>query len=657
MTSYVQKIAWLIPLLPFAAFWIILFFGYRLRKASALVAIAGIAGAFGLSLPCFIAMARGHDPVNVSFPWVQIGRLTVDLGYQIDPLTAVMLMVVTLIGSLIFIYSVGYMTDDPLFHRFFAYMSLFACAMLTLVMSNNFLMLYVGLGGVGLCSYLLIGFWFEKPSAMRAAKKAFLVTRTGDCGLALGIFLLFYLTGSVAFDPIFDAAHHSHIHETLFIAAAILIFFGAVGKSAQFPLHVWLPDAMEGPTPVSALIHAATMVAAGVYLVARSYPLFQLGGEHAIALSVVAWIGGITAFMAATIAVAQNDIKRVLAYSTISQLGYMMLGLGVGGYTAGVFHLMTHAFFKALLFLGSGSVILGFHHEQDMMKMGGLKKAMPYTFWTYFIGYLALAGIPPLAGFWSKDEILHHALEHNFPVFLLGAAAAFLTSFYMTRQMYLVFGGEQRDKHIHAHESPFVMTVPLMILAFFSAIIGIVCVHGQGFHHLVHFGQEPPAPFSLSVAGISTAIALLGIGLGWKLYGQKPLSAADEDPLLKIGRLYTFLQNKWYFDELYDTVVIRPLLRSARILYWVDQKLVDGTVNLVGIITIILARVHQLFDTYIVDGCVNLVGTVTRQMGFALRYLQTGSVQSYLCVLYTGVILFVVWQLYTGQHFSCPFLK
>jgi len=227
----------------------------------------------------------------------------------------------------------------------------------------------------------------------------------------------------------------------------------------------------------------------------------------------------------------------------------------------------------------------------------------------------------------------------------------------MTRQMYLVFGGEQRDKHIHAHESPFVMTVPLMILAFFSAIIGIVCVHGQGFHHLVHFGQEPPAPFSLSVAGISTAIALLGIGLGWKLYGQKPLSAADEDPLLKIGRLYTFLQNKWYFDELYDTVVIRPLLRSARILYWVDQKLVDGTVNLVGIITIILARVHQLFDTYIVDGCVNLVGTVTRQMGFALRYLQTGSVQSYLCVLYTGVILFVVWQLYTGQHFSCPFLK
>jgi len=652
VTSYLSNVPWLIPLLPFVAFWTILFFGYRLRKAAAIIAIAGMASAFVLSVPCFIAMVLGHEPVNVSVPWAHLGRLTVEVGYQIDALTAVMLMVVTLIGSLIFIYSVGYMAEDARFPLFFAYLSLFGCAMLMLVMANNFLMLYAGWEGVGLCSYLLIGFWFERPAAMRAAKKAFLVTRTGDCGLALGIFLLFYLTGSLAFDHIFSVAQNSPHREGLFIAAALLIFFGAVGKSAQFPLHVWLPDAMEGPTPVSALIHAATMVAAGVYLVARCYPLFALGGGHAPALRVVAWIGAVTAFMAATIAVAQNDIKRVLAYSTISQLGFMMLGLGVGGYTAGVFHLMTHAFFKALLFLGSGSVIIGCHHEQDMMKMGGLRRVMPYTFWSYLIGYLALAGIPPFAGFWSKDEILHHALEHNLPVFIIGMGAAFLTAFYMTRQMFLVFGGEPRDTHVHGQESPPVMTVPLIILAFFSAVIGLVSVWGHHFHRLVHWGEEAPSSLSIAVAASSTLIALLGIFLGWKLYGEKPLCSGDEDPLVRMGRLYIFLKNKWFFDELYNLIVIQPLLRATRAMFWVDQKLIDGTVNVVGVITILLSKIQHLLDAYVVDGCVNLIGYVTRSTGTALRYLQTGLVQSYLFVIYFAVVLLVVWQLFAGRHLA-----
>ncbi|MBI3920598.1 MAG: NADH-quinone oxidoreductase subunit L [Armatimonadetes bacterium] len=648
MSSGLLEYAWLIPVVPFIAFLIIVFCGHRLRNASAYVAIGGMAGAFLLAFPCFLVMARGAQPISHNFHWITLGNARIDLGYQVDSLTAVMLMVVTFIGSLIFIYSSGYMEGDPGYHRFFAYLSLFACAMLLLVLANNFVMLYAGWEGVGLCSYLLIGFWFEKPSAMRAAKKAFLVTRTGDCGLALGIFLLYSKTGSVSFEPIFSAARE-HPHEIVFTIAALLIFFGAVGKSAQFPLHVWLPDAMEGPTPVSALIHAATMVAAGVYLVARSYALFEAGGEHSIALQVVAWIGVITAFMAATIAVAQNDIKRVLAYSTISQLGFMMLGLGVGGYTAGVFHLMTHAFFKALLFLGSGSVIHGFHHEQDMMKMGGLKKVMPYTFATYFIGYLALAGVPPFAGFWSKDEILHHAMMHNFPIFLLGAAAAFLTAFYMTRQMCLVFAGQQRDTHIHAHESPAVMTVPLMVLALFSALIGLVGATGHSFHHFVHFGEEAPAPFSVPVALVSLFVAGAGIGLGWSLYGKKPLARPEDDPLLRLGKLYTFLENKWYFDEVYDKIVIQPLLWITRTLSRFDQKVIDGAVNLVGILTIIFSRLHQLFDLYIVDGMVNLVGIVTRKIGVTGRYLQTGLVQGYLLVVYLGVVVLVVWQLYAAK--------
>src|SRR3989441_1274469 len=412
----------LIPLLPFLAFWLIVFRGRRLPGEGAYVAVGALALSGLLSL-VILGQVMFGGRYQASMVWAALGDRTLTVGYAVDPLSAVMLFVVTVVGSLIFVYSIGYMRGDPRYPRFFAYLSLFAASMLLLVLANNFLVLYAAWELVGLCSYLLIGFWFERPTAARASMKAFVTTRVGDFFMFLGILLLFFTVGSLQFETVFAAVRAGSLAGPVLTLAAVLVFGGAVGKSAQVPLHVWLPDAMEGPTPVSALIHAATMVAAGVYLVARTYPLFSGSPDH-VALTVVAYIGGITALMAATIGIVQDDIKRVLAYSTISQLGYMMLGLGVLGYTAGVFHLMTHAFFKALLFLGAGSVIHAMN-TNDIKQMGGLAKVMPATYVTMLVGGLALAGVPPFAGFWSKDEILLEAFHHDRTLFYLGAAVVY----------------------------------------------------------------------------------------------------------------------------------------------------------------------------------------------------------------------------------------
>src|SRR5579864_4765409 len=473
---------WLIPLMPLLAFVLIIWRGDRLPGRGAFVSIAGIvlAGLGGLQLLGEVGMGARAD---LTYRWVTLGNHPLTVGFVVDPLSAVMAAMVGVVASLITIYSVGYMHGDPRFSRFFAYLSLFQFSMLFLVLADNFLFIYAGWELVGLCSYLLIGFWFERPSAARAALKAFITTRVGDFSMMIGILILFLHTHTLNFTEVFKGIEAGQIGGPLLTAAAILVFGGAVGKSAQVPLHVWLPDAMEGPTPVSALIHAATMVAAGVYLVARTYPLFLASPDHT-ALTVVAYIGGITAVVAATMGVVEDDIKRVLAYSTISQLGYMMLGLGVLGYTAGMFHLITHAFFKALLFLGAGSVIHGVA-TNNIKQMGGLAQAMPWTAWTFIAATLALTGIPPFAGFFSKDQVLAAAFAHDRVLWALGAAGAFLTSLYMGRLIWYTFAGTYRGGdpqapahgsagHGGPHESPAVMVVPLVILAVFAVFLGWV---------------------------------------------------------------------------------------------------------------------------------------------------------------------------------------
>jgi NADH-quinone oxidoreductase subunit L len=640
----------------------------------------------------------------------------------VDTLTALMLFMVPFVCLMIFIYSKGYMgygTEqvDPRYSRFFAYISLFACGMLGLIVSDNLLTLFIFWEIMGLCSYLLIGFWYEKsyPDPNRitpkeAGLKAFLTTRVGDVIMLLGLVLLYSQVGSLSFMDVFnhetlDMLSHKMMWLSVFgevpvaTLAAVLLFGGAVGKSAQFPLHVWLPDAMEGPTPVSALIHAATMVSAGVYLVARSFPLFAAvplvhGGTQ---LAVVAFIGAFTALGASTIAVAQNDIKRVLAYSTISQLGYMIAALGVGAYIAAVFHLITHAFFKALLFLGSGSVIHGVehgHHEvshghhgheeeafdaNDMMNMGGLLSKMPRTAWTFIIGGGALAGIVPLAGFWSKDEILAHAWHefqhgHDFGTFwpffvwLLLSIAAALTAFYTARQVCLTFVGRPRTEAAqHAHESPPSMTWPLMILAFFAVILGLFGTPwANQFHHLIGEAFEA-TPFDLFVAGLSTVLALGGVALGWLVYGRKPLAAGQVDPLKRwLGPVHTVLENKYYVDELYHLIFIRPAIWLAHTCFkfdnrWVidpiinlagrvgvalsnfssflDTRYVDGAVNLVWSVAAVLSGWNRLFDIHVVNGAVDLAGRLTQIGGERLRPIQTGRVQNYLVVALVTVLM------------------
>jgi len=698
------ELVWLIPLFPLLAFAAIVFFLNRHREVSSWTAI----GAMGLSLllsagAFFTVLAEGAEhfvkkPFTIPFEWAIAGKEVIRLGVMIDPLTLVMLFVVTFVGLNIFVYSRGYMrhegTDahghrhveyDKRYSRFFAYLSLFGAAMLGLVLADNLLLLFISWELVGLCSYLLIGFWFDKPLAEtvegpaaekqqalsllehtvlkpswpkalfdrvlllpyppEASKKAFLTTRVGDVSFLLGLILLFVSTGHLDFAGIFKTVHELGQHDpTLVTIAAILIFGGAVGKSAQFPLHVWLPDAMAGPTPVSALIHAATMVAAGVYLVARTFPIFEAAGETG--LTVVLVIGTITALMAALIALGVKGIKQVMAYSTISQLGYMMVGLALGGPAVGIFHLMTHAFFKALLFLGSGSVIHGTGTE-DIYNMGGLRRKMPTTFLTLTIGAASLAGFPFVtAGFWSKDEILFKALEHNLPVFIVMYFTAFLTAFYVFRAIFTIFSGEHpRDHHLHAHESPAVMTVPLIVLAIGSIVLGWV---GMPFANLFgEFMGEHHAGLDWRLTTLmwllSAVASLGGIGLAYLLYGRRPVASFAEDPLQRLGVVYTVIKHKFYVDEVYSLTVVAGTYKLIDFLRAFDLSVIDGLVNLVGKATLsVFSLGSRWVDTYLVDGAVNLSGWLAQQGGRILRAIQTGRVQNYGLVLFAGIALLLV---------------
>jgi NADH-quinone oxidoreductase subunit L len=618
---------WLIPVWPLLGFLLNGFFGRRLGK-SVVVKIG--CGSVGLSLLASIKVVwellerpEGARRVEqVVAPWIGVGHFRADWGLLLDPLSAVMILVVSGVGFLIHVYAVGYMHGDRDFPRFFTYLNLFTFSMLMLVLANNYLLLYVFWEAVGLCSYLLIGFWFERPAAAEAGKKAFIVNRVGDFGFGLGVMLLWTTLGTVQYADAFAAAPaRLAAGGGLVTAITLLLFLGATGKSAQIPLYVWLPDAMEGPTPVSALIHAATMVTAGVYMVARSAPLFNLAP---VSMAAVAWIGGITAVFAASIALVQTDIKRVIAYSTISQLGYMFLGCGVGAYAAAIFHLMTHAFFKALLFLGAGSVIHGLAGEQDLRKMGGLRRHMPVTAWTFLVAALANAGIVPLAGFWSKDEILYGAFAGgHVGVWVLGVGGAFLTGFYMLRCYWLAFEGPSRaaDHAQHAHESPPVMTVPLAILAFFAVVVGFVGFppeHGV-YHRFVEpvfaaaggmavhealIGEAPMAVLSLIIAGAGVLTAI-------RFYALRP--ELPDQWAARYPKAYRWLSHKYYVDELYDALFVDPIRRLA---VWCWRG----------------------FDEPVVDGSVNGVGALVRTGSSVLRYLQTGYVMSYVLSFVVGVV-------------------
>ena len=590
-----------------------------------------------------------------------LARFTADFGFLLDPLSSVMILVVTGIGFLIHVYSIGYMAHDGGYYRFFGYLNLFVFFMLMLVLANNYVLMFVGWEGVGLCSYLLIGFYFHKKSAADAGKKAFIVNRIGDSGFILGMLLMFSVFGTARFLDVNKAlaGMSAETHFGVLTAMAVLFFVGATGKSAQLPLYVWLPDAMEGPTPVSALIHAATMVTAGVYMVARSNHLFRLAPEACL---IVATVGALTAFFAATIAMTQNDIKRVLAYSTVSQLGYMFVALGAGAYWVGIFHLYTHAFFKALLFLGSGSVIHALSGEQDMRKMGGLKNKIPITYATMLIGTLAISGIPGLAGFFSKDEILWQAYSHPHAwfrvVYAFGLITAGMTAFYMWRLMALTFYGESRvDPKVaaHIHESPKVMTVPLMVLAAGSVLAGWIGVpklwtmFPEGFRTLEtwlagvlgnaatvgEIEREPNTSLEWAMMLLSVAVAGAGIALAWSLY-QKRKPAVE--PLQALGPLYTGSLNKWYVDEAYDAVFVEGLSKGGgTLLSRFDQTVVDGGVNGAGWLTRATSTVSMWWDTWIVDGAVRLTAFAVKLSSYPVRILQTGSVQAYALAFVIGV--------------------
>ena len=693
---WIVKNLWLIPALPLLASGIIAVNKQPQRKLAATLAIGSMVMAFLLSL-CAFAATLGHGEHGAfrevfGFNWIQFGGQWMDIGWVLDPLTAIMLVMVTFVSTLIFIFSVGYMAHDENFTRFFCFLALFAAGMLGVVIANNLFLFFVSWEIVGLTSYLLIGFWYHKPSAAAAAKKAFITTRIGDLGLLLGMVWLYAETGTLNF---YDHGHgcleqsaltamlaHATIGGlAVSTAIGLLIFLGAVGKSGQLPLHVWLPDAMEGPTPVSALIHAATMVAAGVFLVARVYPLMAAGavvGEHGVpvttALTVVTWVGALTAIFAASIAVAQNDIKRILAYSTVSQLGYMMMGLGVGGVAVGMFHLITHAFFKALLFLGSGSVIHGCHEEQDIRKMGGLKKFMPLTFATYAVGMLALAGFPLFfSGFWSKDEILHAA--HGWSVsqipFYLGCTGALFTAFYMTRQVALVFFGAYRghqeesshgqsSAHSHSsshdpHESPAVMTVPLVILAGFAILLGVVGTPAWPWFEGFLNGEETTFNFSRLIEGgtlglmlASAAIVFTGLGLGWFLYGKRQRRTAEEKDVLESAQpaIFTLLQNKYFVDEFYEATVIRFNAFAAWLCDFLDKWIFGGAVLIVSYVTLGLAWLYRLTDEYFVNLGFDTGCEALREGGGGLSKLHTGRVQTYLRVIgvaLVALIIFLIW--------------
>jgi NADH-quinone oxidoreductase subunit L len=644
MTPY----AYIIALLPLLSFIMIVFFLRWKEKVASLFSISMIVLGWILSLVVlFETLGREGKAYESFFYITSFKTINFELGILVDSLTAIMLVVVTTVGACVQIYSVGYMKDDPRFSRFFAYLSLFTFSMLGLVLANNFFMIFIFWELVGLTSYLLISFWFEKKSAADAGKKAFITTRIGDLGFIVGLLLIGVYVGSFNYQTVFAKVAGGQIPAGILTAMAIFVFCGAVGKSAQFPLHVWLPDAMEGPTPVSALIHAATMVAAGVYLVARSMNLFVGSADASL---VVAIIGLTTSFIAASIGLVQNDIKRILAYSTVSQLGYMIMALGLFGYdkalgeesvgyVAGTLHLMTHAFFKGLLFLGAGSVIHAVH-TNDIQDMGGLSKKMKITTWTFIIASLSIAGIFPLSGFWSKDEIVATTLHH--PVFLIGTLTiAFMTAFYMFRLCFLTFFGQPRDNHRydHAHESPNVMTYPLIFLAVLSIFAGWWALPwlSHGFSSFVFFNEPHHEGANYWLMLLSTIVAVSGITLAYFMYYKRSISA--EKIAERFKPIYTLLYNKYYFDELYQAVLINPIMKIADFLWDFDAKIIDGLVNGAAWLTVLWSEIKQWFDVWIVDGAVNGSGWVVRKLGNSLRYIQSGGLQFYALSILVIVVL------------------
>ena len=627
MLQNIHQLAWLVLLIPLASALVITLFTGKNHQTSTRISIAAALLSFlGTVILFFALKSSGEHPLGQpSWRWLTVGDLELNIGLHLDFLSLAMALIVTGVGSVIHIFSSSYMEGDRAYSRFFACLSLFIFSMLGIVFSDNFVMMFIFWELVGISSYLLIGFWYEKPSAADACKKAFLTNRIGDFGFMLGILMVWSAFGSVYFDkigPQIEGYTLTNGPGGLFTVIGLLIFCGAMGKSAQFPLHVWLPDAMEGPTPVSALIHAATMVAAGVYMLCRVFFIIERSG----ALPYIAWIGGATALMAALIAVQQNDIKRILAYSTLSQLGYMVMAVGLGGPTVAMFHLTTHAFVKALLFLGAGSVIHGMHHEQDIWKMGGLKKKMPVTFWTFLVGTLALCGVPFLSGFYSKDGILALAYEkHNWPLFALAIGVALLTTFYMTRLFLVVFLGREKSHEAgHAHESPAAMLWPLRILAVLSVIggyIGIEQLYGSVFGSEISqlgFVAQVFEPFKQPVAaGASIGVVLIGFFLARMIY-----SDADSDPLpAKLGFLSKAMQNRFYFDELYENYLI-PCTQG------------------------VASSVAAFVDRWVLSGFgIRFVSGSTEILGRALRLTQSGSLQTYALLLTVGVLMILYWVL------------
>ena len=699
------RYAYIIPFLPLLSFFVNIAVGKRLPRKGDWLCLGTIAVALAMSIGIFYEVFRAYDPnfrYHIVFPWITVGsRALLNTGILIDNVTAVMLLVVTIVSTLVHLFSIGYMHGDPRYNRFFAYLSIFSFSMLGLVLAESFLFIYIFWELVGLSSYLLIGFWFEKKSASDAGKKAFIVNRVGDFGFLIGILIIYATCGVLGYDQVFLAIGEGKLSGTLLTLAGIGVFCGAIGKSAQFPLHVWLPDAMEGPTPVSALIHAATMVAAGVYLVGRVYPMFTPD-----AFLFIACFGLITLFLTASIALAQNDIKKVLAYSTCSQLGYMIMGLGVGGYTAGLAHLTTHAAFKACLFLGSGSVIHAVH-SQDIQEMGGLRKKMPITFVTFLIATLAISGVPGFSGFYSKDMILGAALEFGMKsgnplhmVFFIGALfTAGLTAFYMFRLVILTFFGAPKDHHKydHAHESPASMWVPLVVLAglsfsfWYSGWFGTLVQKPKSVANLAgisapakaatmeHAAVMAPAPQEEAVSApagaphaedpaashgtsapaghgtdaehdahiahtahtyamySSVAVGTLGIFLAFVVYSFGWINPDRVANAVK--PLYKFLQNKWYFDELYEATIINGSKALSRGLAWFDMHVVDGLVNLTAQIGVFVSFLVGKFDDYVVDGAVNGLASATTGSGSLLGRLQTGKLYHYVFVLAGGALI------------------
>jgi NADH-quinone oxidoreductase subunit L len=635
------------------------------KGAIGLIACTPVVIAFGLSAWAFFILT-GLEPekrflIDNLYRWIDLGSLKVDMAFMIDPLSAIMILVVTGVGGLIHIYATGYMHDDNAFWRFFAYLNLFTAAMLTLVLGDSLLLLFVGWEGVGLCSYALIGFWYTDHANARAGNKAFIVNRVGDFGFVLGMFLLFWS---------FDAQGHGTLtfHEMIKWApalkdmviwgmpvatvATLFLFVGATGKSAQIPLFVWLPDAMAGPTPVSALIHAATMVTAGVYMTARMNVFFSMAPDT---LKVIAVIGLATALVAATIALTQYDIKKVLAYSTVSQLGYMFIGIGVGGYAAAVFHLMTHAFFKACLFLGAGSVIHTMHHEQDMRKMGGLKQWMPITFATFFISVLAIAGFPPFAGFFSKDEILWLAASgDHWGIWAVALCGAGLTAFYMFRQLFMTFYGKCRADHHtqeHLHESPSVMTMPLVVLAAGAVLAGFIglpaVLGGSQFGHWLepvihgHAEEHGSQAMEWGLMALSVGVASFGALIAYFMYRRESFSPAIFADLAG-GFFYRLFDRKWYVDEIYQFLFVNGTLLLARVLSLFDQYVIDGIVNGAASLTRFISWLNGLFDNYIIDGIVNAIANITFWLGNKFRRVQTGNINSYLYGILIAIAVVII---------------